>query len=360
MILKIYQKYLISKFFYYFALVTLVFSCLIFLLNIFEELNFFKSFENGFYYAIILTLFNIPSIIYEVSPFMFLLSTQFFYLNFHENNEIQSLKKFGLNNLKIILTTSTVTLLFGFIIILFFYSFSAKMKFFYYDIKNKYSEDNKYLAVINSNGLWIRDKINNEINFINADSLNENILNNVSITRFSNDFELIQNIEASEANINSFTWIIKNAEISEKNKPKIIKEELKFKSNFNTTKLNSLFDTLNSVTIWTLIDEEKRAEIFRFSPREIDYYLNKLYSYPFLVTIMTILASIIMINFKDNKSKILLLTIGVLLSVIIYYVTHFFNTLGETKEFSNFLSIWLPIITLGTITFFGLIKINEK
>ena len=75
---------------------------------------------------------------------------------------------------------------------------------------------------------------------------------------------------------------------------------------------------------------------------------------------MTILASILMINFKDNKSKVLLLTIGVLLSVTIYYVTQFFNTLGETKEFSNFLSIWLPIVTLGTITFFGLVKINEK
>ena len=58
-----------------------------------------------------------------------------------------------------------------------------------------------------------------------------------------------------------------------------LSKELKFKSNFNTTKLNSLFDTLNSVTIWTLIDSEKRAEIFRFSPREIDYYLHKLYSY---------------------------------------------------------------------------------
>ena len=360
MILKIYQKYLITKFFYYFALVTLVFSCLIFLLNIFEELNYFRSFSNGFYYAIILTLFNIPSILYEVSPFIFLLSTQFFYLNFHENDEIQSLKKFGLNNMRIILTTSLVTLLFGFIIILFFYSFSAKMKYFYYDIKNKYSEDNKYLAVINSNGLWIRDKINNGINFINAESLEGDILNNISITRFSKDFKLIQNIEAKKANINSFTWVIHDAEISEKNKPKVLKDELKFNSNFNTTKLNSLFDTLNSVTIWSLINPEKRAEIFRFSPREIDYYLNKLYSYPFLVTIMTVLASIIMINFRNNKSKVLLLTLGVLLSVTIYYITYFFNTLGETKQFSNLLSIWLPIIILGIITFFGLIKINEK
>ena len=360
MIIKVYQKYLISKFFYYFALVTLVFACLIFLLNIFEEINFFKSFDNGFYYAIILTLFNLPSIVYEVSPFIFLISTQFFYLNFHENDEIQSLKKFGLNNLKIILTTSVVTLLFGFIIILFFYSFSAKMKYFYYDIKNKYSDDNKYLAVINSNGLWIRDKVNNGVNFINADSLEGNILYNVSITKFSNDFTLTQNIEAKEANINSFEWILKNAEISEKNNPKVIESEFKFKSNFNTAKLNSLFDTLNSVTIWSLIDSEKRAEIFRFSPREIDYYLNKLYSYPFLVTIMTILASILMINFKNHKSKIFLLTIGVLLSVTIYYITYFFNNLGETRQFSNLLSIWLPIITLSIITFFGLIKINEK
>ena len=358
--IKVYQKYLISNFLYKFALVTLIFSCLIFMLNIFEEINFFKIYDSGFYYAIVLTLLNIPSVLYEVSPFIFLLTTQLFYLNFHENDEIESLKKFGLNNLKIIGTISIVSLIFGVVIVLTFYSFSAKMKYFYYDIKNKYSEDNKYLAVINSNGLWIKDETINEINFINADSLEGDTLYNVSITKFSKAFKLIENIEAEEADIKTFNWKLINAEISKDNQPKINEKKHIFISNFNTEKLNSLFDTLNSITIWSLASEKDRSKIFRFSPREIDYYLNKLYSYPFLVTIMTIIASIVMVNLRKNTSKFLFLSIGVLISVTIYYLIYFSNSLGETQQFSNFVSIWLPIAILGIITFFGLLKINEK
>ena len=33
------------------------------------------------------------------------------------------------------------------------------MKNNYLEFKNKYTQDNKYLAVINENGLWIKDRI---------------------------------------------------------------------------------------------------------------------------------------------------------------------------------------------------------
>ena len=45
---------------------------------------------------------------------------------------------------------------------LIFYSASAKLNFLYLDIKNKYSDDNKYLAVVTKNGLWIKDEIKEE------------------------------------------------------------------------------------------------------------------------------------------------------------------------------------------------------
>ena len=40
------------------------------------------------------------------------------------------------------------------------------MKNVYLELKNKYSSDDKYLAVITKNGLWIKDKINNNINIV--------------------------------------------------------------------------------------------------------------------------------------------------------------------------------------------------
>ena len=37
-------------------------------------------------------------------------------------------------------------------------------------------EDGKYLAVINKNGLWIRDKIDNKILIVNSSKIDENYL----------------------------------------------------------------------------------------------------------------------------------------------------------------------------------------
>ena len=74
MIIKTYQKYIIKNFLTCFAIVLLVFTCLVFILNIFEEVNFLQDKKNSFYYAVILTLLNIPSLIYEISPFIFFAS----------------------------------------------------------------------------------------------------------------------------------------------------------------------------------------------------------------------------------------------------------------------------------------------
>ena len=45
----------------------------------------------------------------------------------------------------------------GIIIITLFYNFSSNLKNFYLDLKSNYTDDDKYLAVITKNGLWIKD-----------------------------------------------------------------------------------------------------------------------------------------------------------------------------------------------------------
>ena len=63
--------------------------------------------------------------------------------------------------------------LFGIIIIIFYYPISSKLRFFYFDIKNIYSEDAKYLKHYSDNGLWIKDEIDNQIYIINGSSDNK-------------------------------------------------------------------------------------------------------------------------------------------------------------------------------------------
>ena len=70
------------------------------------------------------------------------------------------------------------------------------MKYFYYDIKNKYSEDNKYLAVINSNGLWIKDVIDDRILIINAVKVDQNFLIDAYISEFNEEFKNDRSIKS--------------------------------------------------------------------------------------------------------------------------------------------------------------------
>ena len=96
----------------------------------------------------------------------------------------------------------------GLIFIIFFYNASAAMKNSYLLIKNKYSDDNKYLAVITDNGLWIKDEIENKINIINANKVDNQFLLGVSITQLNKNFDVLNIIQSDKVDISSFEWKI--------------------------------------------------------------------------------------------------------------------------------------------------------
>ena len=75
---------------------------------------------------------------------------------------------------------------------------------------------------------------------------------------------------------------------------------------------------------------------------------------------MTILSAILMLNIKFQKPKLFFIVIGILLSVLIYYINFFFGALGKNEKLPLLVSIWIPIIILTIISIIGMIRINEK
>ena len=75
---------------------------------------------------------------------------------------------------------------------------------------------------------------------------------------------------------------------------------------------------------------------------------------------MTILSSILMLNFKNLNSTGFKISIGLFFAVLIYYINNFFYVLGSTERMSILFSIWIPLIFLTSINFIMLKKINEK
>ena len=125
---------------------------------------------------------------YFLLYFCYLLN--FFFIIFLKKEELNLLKANGLSNLKIIRTLFLTSLTIGIFTVLIFYNTVSKLKFFYTDIKNNFSNDNKYLAVVTDSGLWLKDEINDTTLIIKANYIQDNFLINVIINQFDNNFDL--------------------------------------------------------------------------------------------------------------------------------------------------------------------------
>ncbi|MDA7444552.1 LptF/LptG family permease, partial [Candidatus Pelagibacter ubique] len=276
-----------------------------------------------------------------------------------DKKELEIFKHNGLTNFMIIKIISFYTFFIGIIFIFLFYNASAVMKNSYLLIKNKYSSDNKYLAVITENGLWIKDEIENKINIINAGKVNNQFLLNVSITQLNKNFDVLNMIQSDKVDISSFEWKIIKPVILNNNQDYDL-SELIFKSNFDLKKINSLFSNLSSLTVFKLIELRKSYKTLNYSLVDIDSHFYRVISYPVYLTLITILSSIIMFNIGYQKNTFYKITLGIFLSVIIYYINYFLNILGTNQKIPLVLSIFMPLGMLAIINFTSIIKINEK
>jgi len=360
MILKKYHSYIIKVFLSNLIVVSVVFLSLSFLLNIFEEIKFFEYIKVSIIVPVILTLLNIPTVFFELLPFVFLLSAKFFFIYLHDKNELNILKNNGINNFKIITILSLTTFVTGLLIILFYYTVSSNLKNTYLNLKNKYSSKNEYLAVVNENGLWLKEDLGDFINIINAKTFKDNNLQNITVTHLDKNYNTIETIMSDKAYILSNQWKMENVTIY--NPLEIDKnyDEYNYYSSFNSKIISNLFSNLNSLNILQLHNQIKNYNSLGYSATDVKIHLNKIYSLPLYIVLMTVIGCLVMLKFHFIRTKFFILIIGVFLSVVVYYINYFSKLFGSNETLPVELSIWLPQLILVLVCFLGLIKINEQ
>ena len=341
-------------------LLTVIFFSLSFILTIFEEITFLSESKSAFYLPFMLAIFNAPTTLLEIFPFVILISAQLFFIDLIKKKENELVKINNLDNFYLIRLLALCSFLFGLLIITVYYPISSKLKFIYFDIKNIYSKDGKYLKHFNDNGIWIKDEIKNEIYIINGVTKKDPFLEDVFISKFNNNFELIENIFTKKVNITSNEWVIENPIIFKNNRQIKTDKTLILDTHFNIEKINSTFRNLNSFNLFQLVDIKKENTLLGYSSEELDLHFLKIISLPVYFTVLVIISSIIMLSIKKNKPYIFHVLLGISLSVMIYYINNIFDVFGLTNKIPIYLSVFFPIAFLGIISIIGLIRINEK
>ncbi len=357
---KIYQKYLIQNFFIKFFYITFIFLSLIIILGILEEISFFKDLEKNIIYPFMLTLLNAPITLFEIFPFIFLLTTQFVFYDMIKSEELNVLKKNGLTNLNIIKILFILSIIIGVINVLIYYNLASSLKFYYTNIKNSFSNDNKYLAMVTNSGLWIKDEINDKTLITNSNYIEKNFLKQSTINEFDSNFILIQTIQSDNIDIKDNDWIIYKPKITKDNITTEEIDQIIISTNFNVNKINNIFSNISTLNLSKLFNLKKEFEEVGYSTDEIMIHLLKLSSMPIFYGVLTVLSSIIMFNFTQQKSLLFHVMIGILMSVMIYYLNFIFNSLGNNGKIPINVSIFFPLIIVSLFSIIGLVNINEK
>jgi len=357
--MKIYIKFFTQIFLISLLYVISIMFSLIFILNLLTELEFFKEIEVAASFPIFLSLLNSPSMIFEMLPFIFLITTQLFFIKLFNNNEIEIFKYSGLKNTSILKIFSLITILTGIIITIIFYNFSAVFKNFYLEEKTKFTTDSKYLAVITKNGLWIKDEIDEKIYIVNSSKIESNFLINNFITEFNKDYKVIRNLKSDKINIQNSEWQAFNVKVYDKNNYEI-KEKLNIKTNFDYNRIQTLYSNLSSLSFYQLFELRKNYKKLNYSLTEINLQFLKILSFPLYLFLVAFFSSMIMFRVKRLHNTTFKISLGLFFSVIIYYINNFFMVLGNTERISLIFAIFIPLILLSIINSLMLNRINEK
>ena len=94
-------NYILKNFIKKFIIIVLIIYCFGVILNLFEEVEFFKNTEVGIVLPLILTSIFVPSLVIKLLPFITFISSLWFMISIRNNKDLLILKIYGFSNLKL-------------------------------------------------------------------------------------------------------------------------------------------------------------------------------------------------------------------------------------------------------------------
>ena len=356
------NKYLAKEFIKIVMNTSIIFFCLGFIMNIFEEINFFKDFNVAIITPIILSLLFVPSLLNYFFPFVILLSGMWFFLKIKKTDELTSMNVSGMSNLSVIIVPSFLSIILGIFFVTALNPITSLLVKKYETVKGNYEKEQDYLATVTVNGIWIKERGLKANYMIRASHLEKENLMEVTIYEFDKDNNFTRRIEADSANITSLKWVLKNITVINSDGIMLtepIKDPFYF-SMYDIKKIKSLYSNLDTISFWDLEHEINLLKQRGYSTREMQVKLHRSLAFPFFLLSMVLLSSVFTLGttFKENNWTYVFLTI--ISSVLIFFFNDFSAALGKTDKLPIELSVWMPIAIIFIFSFVGIIHANQK
>ena len=360
---KILIQYLLNNYLKTFLKVFFVFYCFGIILNLFEEIEFFKNLNVNFATPVLLTILHIPSMIIQLLPFIIFITSMKFIIDIKNNKDLLTIKVFGISNFKVFLLISFISFFIGWISLFLLNPITSSMTKYYEKIKANYSKDIDHLVSFNKNGLWIKENLSNGQRIISSKEIDQKKLKKLTMFNFDKDYNLINKIYSETANIEKNKWLLKNVvlvnltgDVFDQNELK----ELEIESIYTYEKITSLYKNFDTLSFIDLVTNYQSLLDQGYSNVFLKQSFNNMLSMPFFLLTMTALASILVLGKLTKSNNTRYVFIGLISCILIYYLKDLSIALGKTNRIHLTLATWMPIIIIGLFSSVGILQINEK
>ena len=356
------NKYFAKEFIKITINMTLFFFCMGLMMNIFDQINFFKDIDVGIFLPIALSLLFVPSLLYNMFPFIILLSGIWFFYKIKKSDEATAVNVFGVSNFDIIITPSIISIILGIFFITSINPITSILVKKHENIKGGYERDKDYLAALTKNGIWIKEKNLEKNNIIRAAYLENEKLVNITIFELDKNNNFIKRIDAKSADISTLKWSLNNVKIID-NEGKILSrniDNLSYISMYDIKKIKSLYSNLDTISFWNLEKEIKLLEDRGYSSSEMRSKLQRSLAFPFFLLSMILLSGVFTLGMRLKENNWTYIFVAIITSVLVFYFNDFSAALGKTDKLPVEVSVWMPIVIIFIFGAVGLIHANQK
>jgi len=356
------NKYITKEFLKVITIVTFGFICVGFVFNLFEEINFFKDYNVGIMMPLIMSALFVPNMVYNIFPFIILLSGIWFFLKIKKTDEIIAMKSHGMSNLSIITVTGLVSLIVGVFFVTSVNPLTSALVKKYESIQSSYEYEKESLAAVTVNGIWIKEEKDGKNYIIKSSNLENNTLINIKIYEFDNDYNFIRRINSDKANIESNEWRLKNVSFTDVSGQVVFfeKEIFFYKSFYNLEKIVSLYRNLDTISFWGLSEQIELLEERGYSTKEMEAKKQRAFAFPLFLLSMVLLSGVFTLSTNFKQDKWTNIFIAVISSVLIFYFNDFSAALGKTDKLGVKISVWMPIVIVFIFSSIGVLHANQK
>ena len=146
---RVILNYILKNFFKYFFIVILIIYGFGIILNLFEEIEFFKKTNENIFLPLMLTTIFVPSMILNLLPFIIFISSMVYLIKLRNNKDLLTLKINGFSNIKIFFIFAFTSFFIGWFILMVVNPATSSMLRFYEKTKSQYAKDIDHLVSFN-------------------------------------------------------------------------------------------------------------------------------------------------------------------------------------------------------------------